>query len=95
MSTTKLIDVVTQLEVYDAESTIYAVQPWTCDSEAVVVREPPQGGVPPEATSRSAAYLIEVFIAREFLEGWTISEERSVSVREQCERLIRYAVDDA
>jgi hypothetical protein len=95
MSTTKLIDVVANLDSYDADLTIYAVKPWTCDSEVIVAREPEQGGVPHEAESCNAEYFIEVFVAKEFLEGWVASEARPTSVREQCERLIHYAVYDA
>ena len=94
MSASKLIEVVANLAYYDPE-TVYAPKPWTCDSEATVAREPDQGGLPPEAESRGAVYFIEVFVAKEFLEGWTASEGRPTSAREQCEQLIRHAICDA
>lgn len=95
MSTSKLIDIVASLGSYDPEFTIYAAKPWTCDSDAVVAHEPDQGGLPREAESCGAEYFIEVFVAKEFLEGWIAAEGRPTSDREQCERLIRYAVHDA
>jgi hypothetical protein len=87
--------VVAVLETYDADLTVYAVEPWTCDAVAVVAREPGQGGVPAEAAAVSARYFIEVFIAREFLEGWCDAAGRATTARERCERLITYAVTDA
>ena len=95
MSTSKLIEVVANLASYDPEMTIYAPKPWSCDSEAIVVREPDEGGLPREAKSCGAVYFIEVFVAKEFLDGWTASKARSISAREQCERLIQYAINDA
>lgn len=95
MGTSKLIDIVANLESYDPELTIYATKPWTCNSETVMAPEPDQGGLPHEAESRGAEYFIEVFVAREFLKGWIVSEARPTSAQEQCERLIHYAVYDA
>jgi hypothetical protein len=94
MGTTTLIELVANLASYDPELTVYAVRPWTCDSEAVVAREPEQGGLPHQARSCGAEYFIEVFVAKEFLEGWIVSAERRASAQERCERLIHYAVND-
>jgi hypothetical protein len=91
----RLLDVVTNLSEYDEELTIYAKEPWTCDSEAVVAREPDTGGVPPDAAGMNASYFIEIFVAKEFLEGWRANIQRDVSAEEQCDRLIYYAVHDA
>jgi hypothetical protein len=91
----KLLDIVRLLPSLDSDLTIYAVKPWTCESTAVVAPEPDDGGVPSEAQRNGAVYFIEVFIATEFLEGWLESEGRKASAREQCERLIQYAVNDA
>lgn len=95
MSATTLIDIVTNLSAFDEQLTIYVAKPWTCDSLAVVAREPDEGGLPLEAESCGAVYFIEVFIAKEFLEGWLASEARRIPAREQCERLIHYAIYDA
>jgi hypothetical protein len=66
-----------------------------CYSDAILAREPDGGGLPREAMGRHAAYFIEVFVAKEFLDGWTTSVARPTSAREQCERLIQYAITDA
>jgi len=92
---TTLLDVVANLGAHDPESTIYVAKPWTCDSPAIVAREPDQGDSPLEAESCNAEYFIEVFVAKDFLEGWIAAENRYTSTREQCERLIHYAVYDA
>lgn len=95
MGKVKLKEVVSSLAAYGEELTIYAKEPWTCDSEAILAREPDAGGVPPEATDMGATYFIEVFVANEFLHGWRRSQERACTAEEQCERLIQYAIHDA
>jgi hypothetical protein len=95
MTTSTLIEVVANLDSYDPECTIYAVRPWTGGSEAIVAREPDDGGLPHEAKSHSATYLIEVGLAQEFLGDWMAAERRKPSPSEQCARLIDYAVNDA
>jgi hypothetical protein len=92
---TKLLDIVTSLAEYSEELTIYAQQPWSCESLAVVAREPDAGGVPPEAAALAAAYFIEVSVANEVLSGWRENQRRNPSVQDDCERLIHYAVHDA
>lgn len=91
----KLVDIVGNLSTYGAELTIYAAEPWTYNAAAVVAGEPDTGGLPPEAAAIGASYFIEVFVAREFLEGWQQNEHPSATAQEQCERLIHYAVHDA
>lgn len=95
MRASKLVEIVAGLASYDAELTIYAIRPWTCDSTALVAREPGLGGLPPEAESCGAVYFIEVLLAKELVDDWTSAEARVTSVRERCERLIEYAEDDA
>lgn len=91
----KLSEIVERLGSLDPENTIYATEPWSCDSLAVVAREPDDGGVPPEAAHIAASYFLEVFIAMEFLEDWQQYVAPRASRRELCERLIAYAVNDA
>jgi hypothetical protein len=91
----KLADIVLNLTADDQELTVYAIKPWSCDSEAVLAREPEAGGLPAEATAIGASYFIEVFVANEFLDGWRASQQRAVTAKEQCERLIQYAINDA
>lgn len=91
----KLVELVENLGVIDPEFTIYAQEPWTCDSMAMAVQEPEGGGVPLEAANAGMSYLIEVFIAKEFLDGWARNEGREPTSQEMCNRLIHYAIYDA
>ena len=91
----KLLEIVDDLAAYDDELTIYACKPWSCDSVAIVAREPDAGGLPPEAVSCGAEYFIEIFVAKEFLEGWVSNESAPPTVNAQCDRLIHYAEFDA
>lgn len=92
---TKLIDILQNLASFDQEATIYAKKPWDCNSTALVLAEPEAGGIPIEARELGATYFLEVFVAAEFLEDLHASCPRPVSGRDQCERLIMYAINDA
>ena len=87
----KLSEVIASLSRFDDEDTIYATEPWTADSDALVMHEPDAGGVPELAAQKGMTYVIEVFIALEFLEGWQANEKRLLSLEERCARLIYYA----
>jgi hypothetical protein len=95
MKALTLLEVVARLSAYDDQSTIYAIEPWRCESPVAVAREPEEGGLPAEATRCGAVYFLEVSIANDFLQGWLEHERRPVSFRQQCERLIHYATHDA
>lgn len=91
----RLGDMLDRLSEFDSEDTVYASEPWTEDSDAMVAREPDQGGAPPEASGAGMKYFLEVNIAQEFKEYWlaSLEEEPTLSVTRQ--RLIDYAVNDA
>lgn len=91
----QLVEIVSNLASIDDELTIYAVEPWTCTSEAVLAHEPEAGGLPTSASAAQATYFIEVFIAKEFLEGWKANRRGHHSALDECERLIQYALNDA
>jgi len=91
----KLIDAVNQLNNLDQESTIYASRPWAENSLTVVAREPESGGLPLEAERLGLSYFLEVFVARDFVEGWVASLDAQPTLRQKCERLIKYAATDA
>lgn len=90
-----LIDVINQLGYLNNDDTIYAEKPWTPDSEVVIETEPDDGGVPDQAGKMNAEYFIEIFLAKEFLEGWLSSLDQKPSLKDQCSRLIKYAENDA
>lgn len=90
-----LFEVIRDLDSFDEGATIYAREPWTKDSRAIVVPEPDTGGVPVEAAEANLEYFLEVSIAREFFEGWTANSDSEPSPLQKCERLITYAMTDA
>ncbi len=91
----RLGDVLDRLPEFDIEDTVYASEPWTEDSDAIVAREPDQGGVPPEASDVGMKYFLEISIAREFREDWLASLEERPSLSATRRRLIDYAINDA
>jgi hypothetical protein len=90
-----LLEAIRALHSLDEESTIYASEPWTEKSKAVVAAEPESGGLPAEAQERGMKYFLEVFVARQFLEGWLGSLDAEPTFQEKCARLIQYAITDA
>ena len=90
-----LIDVVRRLQEFDDELTIYAKRPWSPDSVAIVEREPEEGGLPAGAAQFGADYFLEVFIAREFLDGWVSDRPSATRPEDACAILIQYAEFDA
>ena len=91
----KLIEVVGALASFDNENTIYASQPWTADSEAVV-ESSPESNMPPTFVEQSKMkYFLEVFIARDFLDDWATNLEKAPTLEQKCARLIQYAINDA
>ena len=92
---TRIGDAIGRLVSLDQAATIYAAEPWTAESTAVVAIEPDTGGIPEEAATRGLKYFLEVAVARDFLEGWEATLDTTQTASERCARLIRYAIDDA
>jgi hypothetical protein len=91
----KLIEAIRDLDEFDPESTIYASQPWTESSETIVAHQPKSGGLPAQAERLGLRYFLEVFIARDFVEGWIANLDAQPTLRQKCARLIEYAATDA
>jgi len=95
----KLLTLVERLAELDDEDTIYATEPWTEDSDAMVAPEDPGAvqpfGIPLEAAEAGMKYFLEVFIAREVVEDWIAALEEKPTSTAICQRLIEYAIDDA
>lgn len=90
-----LLEITEKLGELDREVTIYAVEPWSPNSVAVVDVEPQGGGVPADAARRGMSYFLEVFIAQDFVEDWQANLPKKPSAVERCQRLIGYAINDA
>ncbi len=93
--TMTLFEAIRDLDSLPEENTIYAAEPWTADSHAIIAYEPDTGGLPVEAQELGLQYFLEVFIARDFLEDWIGSLDAESTLRQKCERLIQYAINDA
>jgi hypothetical protein len=91
----KLRELIASLDRLNDDSAIYAMPPWTYDSAAIVAEESEDESVPVEARAQGFEYFLEVWLAKEFLEGWIETLEHAPSLEEICERLIGYAIDDA
>jgi hypothetical protein len=92
---TTLGDAIGRLASLDQDATIYAAEPWSAKSAAMVAIEPDSGGIPEDAATRGLEYFLEVAVARDFLEGWESTLDSTPTELERCARLIRYAIDDA
>lgn len=90
-----LADILSSLDSFDPEGTIYATEPWTRDSAAIVAREPETGALPDEAEALGMKYFLEVFVARDFVADWKSALRREPTPQQTCDRLIRYAIHDA
>lgn len=86
-------EAIQSLDSLDVDSTIYAVEPWTASSNALVAKEPKERGLPVAVQERGMKYFLEVFIAREVLEDWVTDTVPTVA--EKCDRLMQYAITDA
>jgi hypothetical protein len=91
----RLGDVIGGLYGLGREDTIYASEPWTEQSEAMVAREPDAGGLPAEASDAGMKYFLEVSIAQEFVEDWLASLDDQPTPLAVCRRVIDYAIKDA
>jgi hypothetical protein len=85
-----LCDVVNIIYTLEDELNIYAAPEWSPNSAAIVALEPDAGGEPPEAKALGMSYFLEVFIAKEVLEGI-----KDLDLEARTKRLIQYAVTDA
>jgi hypothetical protein len=93
----KLIELLARLDELDSEETIYACEPWTADSDAMVAPDPEldPNGTPPEAAEAGMKYFLEVFTTREFVEDWIASLDEKPTLAAICQRVIQYAIYDA
>lgn len=95
MGTMTLLDVVRDLNKFDQESTIYAMEPWTVDSKVMLIREDESETALRELKKQGFKYFLEVFLAHDFIEDWEIGLLKPPTLQEKCLRLIQYAVKDA
>jgi hypothetical protein len=90
-----LFEAIRDLDSFPEENTTYAAEPWTADTQAIVAYEPDTGGLPVEVQELGLEYFLEVFIARDFLEGWIGNLGAEPTLQEKIARVILYAINDA
>lgn len=88
-----LLDIVGQLAALAPDETIYATRPWSPGSNAILARDPDSGILSDAIADLGMSYFLEVFIAQELVADWGSAALSDVSA--VCNRLIRYATDDA
>jgi hypothetical protein len=93
----RLADIIARLSEFDDEDTIYASEPWTDNSDAIVLpyREEDDGEPHPEATGAGLAYFLEIDLAKELVEDWIAYLGADPGAAAICERVIQYAINDA
>ncbi len=92
----RLIDAVREAPEWSDDLIIYVLAPWSPDAETVFVVAEGNTTEPVTFHGRDYDYFLETFIARDFIEEYSATTEgAAVSELERCERLIKYARDDA
>jgi hypothetical protein len=87
-----LCEIINSLDRLDQDETICAVEPWSCKTVATIALEPENGQLPEVAAQRGMQYVLEVSVAKEFLDAYG---QAWVDPEVKCERLIEYARNDA
>lgn len=90
-----LIELIASLDEVNDDATIYALEPWSHRSVAIIAMEPLEGGLPVEAKQAGLSYFLEVDVAREVLESLQDSSSARVTDGQRCDRVIHYAINDA
>jgi len=89
-----LLEIVRTLNTLDDESTIYADEPWTETSEALLVTNASANDRIDYCRPDGKSYFIEISVAKEVIEDFANSQPEA-SIEEVCSRLIYYAIYDA
>lgn len=91
----KLIDLVKNIENIDEEAIVFQEDTENPDSDIILsYAEEGDGGVKEEAGQRYF-YLIEVFLAKEFIKDWVASLDYKPTLEDITKRLYNYAINDA
>lgn len=91
----KLTDLIKDIENIDQESIIFQEDIENPSSDIILsFAEEGDEGIK-EEEGRKYHYLIEVFLAKEFVEDWESSLDYVPSIEEKAKRLYDYAINDA
>ena len=87
-----VFQVLLNLNDFSDQHTIYAVEPWSLDSEAQVVIEPAEGLIQIQQQSQFFEYFIEIATAKMLLQQL---ESQNLCTQVQYQRIIDYVMDNA
>ena len=95
----KLIDAVCGLAALHGDDVLFAREPWTAESETIVVRMDDEDSPDDAYRAREADAIAHgysdfmwVYLIRESFGDWLAASD--VSREEKCARIIRYAAND-
>ena len=88
----KLFEALDLIESLDGQDVIFAVEPWTFQSEATIGRLDNEYRVPKKITDLGYSYFMDVFVALEVLQGF---DHSTLDVQQRREVLLHYAKFDA
>ena len=91
----KLVDFVNTIDSIDDESIIFIENKENSESDIILsFAEEGDDGIK-EENEKKYYYLLEVFLAKEFIEDWIASLSYNPSDNEIAKRLYDYAINDA
>ncbi len=91
----KLVDLVNTINSVDEESIIFQEDRENFESD-IILSFPEEGdGAVKEGGGKKYYYLIEVFLAKEFIDDWVTSLNYKPTANEIAKRLYDYAINDA
>lgn len=91
----KLIELISRIDEVDEESIIFMEDTGKFDSDVILSHaEEGDAGIK-KIEGREYYYLIEVFLAKEFIEDWVGGIKYKPTSRQVAKRLHQYAINDA
>ena len=92
----RLLDAIREVANCPDDLIIYVLPPWSPEADAVFMVADGNEAEPVQFHGQQYHYFLETFIARDFMEDYAATVEGAAATEsERCERLIRYARDDA
>lgn len=92
----RLVDLIKILPEVDDELTIFLEDINDYNSELLLVHCEEEGGsILKISEGKSFHYLLEIFLAKEFVEDWTNSSTHAPTADEIAKRLYEYGINDA
>lgn len=91
----KLIDIIENIDQIGDEMTIFLEDISNYESEIFLVNGEGECGLIKEEQGKKYHYLLEVFIAKEFIEDWLPTLNHQPTSNEIAKRVYEYGINDA